>query len=161
MPGKDKRNTILDDIGNHFLDRAAQLVKSGLRFVYVLDNIDWEENAHDTRKHVQNRSVHAVVTSIVFNRVPIKELSDSGPQQDLRKCNMPDVLNVNNVELETIRSKYRVMVARILFEHFTAFQMFKAYAPQFTYRMDPCERYVSKVRSCYHASSNERRKEIF
>ena len=30
------------------------------------------------------------------------------------------------------QSRYRVMVARILFEHFTAFQMFKPYATQFT-----------------------------
>ena len=72
MPRKDKKNTILDDIGNHFLDGAAQLVKSGFRFVYVLDNIHWEEKAHDMRKHVQNRSVHAVATSIVFNRIPTK-----------------------------------------------------------------------------------------
>ena len=129
---RTKKYTILDDIGNHFLDRAAKLVKSGFRFVYVLDNIDWEEKAHDMRKDVQNRSVHAVVTSIVFNRIPNKELSDSGPQQDLKKCNMSDVLTVNNVELETIRSRYRVIVARILFEHFTEFQMFKPYAPQFT-----------------------------
>ena len=129
---RTKKYTILDDIGNHFLDRAAKLVKSGFRFVYVLNNIDWEEKAHDMRKDVQNRSVHAVATSIVFNRIPDKELSDSGPQQDLKKCNMSDVLTVNNVELETIRSRYRVIVARILFEHFTEFQMFKPYAPQFT-----------------------------
>ena len=42
------------------------------------------------------------------------------------------MLTVNNVELETIRSRYRVVVARILFEHFAEFQMFKPYAPQFT-----------------------------
>ena len=71
------------------------------------------------RKDVQNRSVHAVATSIVFNRIPNKELADSGPQQDLKKCNMSDVLTVNNVELETIRSRYRVIAERILFEHFT------------------------------------------
>ena len=57
---------ILDDIGKQFLDRAAELVKSGHTFVYVLDNIDWEEKAHDMR------SVHAVATSIVFNRVSDK-----------------------------------------------------------------------------------------
>ena len=40
-----KYNKILDDIGNHF-DSAIELVKSGHKFVYVLD-IDWEEKAHD------------------------------------------------------------------------------------------------------------------
>ena len=103
MPRKDKKkSTILHDIGNHFLDRAAQLVKSGFQFVYVLDKIDWGEKAHVMRNDVQNRSVYAVATSIVFNRIPIEGLSDSGLQQDLKKCNMCDVLNVNNVELETI-----------------------------------------------------------
>ena len=42
-----KKYTILDDIGKHYLDRAAELVKLGYKFVYVLDNIDWEEKAHD------------------------------------------------------------------------------------------------------------------
>ena len=41
---------ILDDIGNHFVDRAIELVKSGHKFVYVLDNIDWKEKAHDMRQ---------------------------------------------------------------------------------------------------------------
>ena len=44
---------ILEDIGKH-IDRAAALVKSGHKFVYVLDNIDWEEKAHDMRQDVQS-----------------------------------------------------------------------------------------------------------
>ena len=63
---------ILEDIGKHFIDRAAELVKSGHKFVYVLDNIDWEEKAHDMRQDVQNKSVHAVATSIVFTVFLIK-----------------------------------------------------------------------------------------
>ncbi len=46
------RYPILEDIGKHFIDRAAVLVKSGHKFVYVLDNIDWEEKAHDMRQEV-------------------------------------------------------------------------------------------------------------
>ncbi|XP_028413251.1 uncharacterized protein LOC114536099 [Dendronephthya gigantea] len=61
--------TILEDIGKQFIDHAADLVKSGHTFVYVLDNIDWEEKVHDMRQDVQNKSVHAVATSIVFDRV--------------------------------------------------------------------------------------------
>jgi hypothetical protein len=75
---------ILDDIGSHFLDRTVELVKAGYRFVYVLDNIDWEEKAHDMRQDVQNRSVHAVPTSIVFSRVGDQDLPDSGPQKNLQ-----------------------------------------------------------------------------
>jgi hypothetical protein len=65
-----KKYTILDDVGQQFIDHAAQLVKSGHKFVYVLDNIDWEERVHDMRKDAQNKSVHAVATSIVFSRAP-------------------------------------------------------------------------------------------
>ena len=36
---------ILDDIGRHFINRAAELVRTGCKFVFVLDNIDWEEKA--------------------------------------------------------------------------------------------------------------------
>lgn len=70
---------ILDDIGNHFIDRAADLVKAGWKFVYVLDNIDWEEKAHDMRQGVQNKSVHAVATSIVFHCIPNEGLLGSWP----------------------------------------------------------------------------------
>ena len=62
--------TVLDDIGSHFLDHAIELVKAGKKFCYVTDNIDWEEKVHDMRSSHQNRSVHAVATSMVFSRVP-------------------------------------------------------------------------------------------
>ena len=67
---------LLDDIGKQFIDHAAELVKAGHRFAYVLDNIDWEEKTHDMimRQEVQNKSAHAVATSIVFNRVSDKGL---------------------------------------------------------------------------------------
>ena len=45
-----KKYTILEDIGKHYLNQAIELVRTGHRFVYVLDNIDWEEKAHDVRK---------------------------------------------------------------------------------------------------------------
>ena len=68
--------TVLDDIGCHFADHAVELVKAGYKFVYVVDNIHWEEKADDMRQDIQNRSVHAIATSIVFNRVPDQGLPD-------------------------------------------------------------------------------------
>ena len=123
---------LLDDIGQQFINRAAELVKSGHKFVYVLDNIDWEEKAHDMRKDVQNRSVHAVATSIVFNRVSDEGLPDSGPQQALKDCNVHQLVDINRLELDAIRSRYRALVAKLLFEHFPAFTMFKAYVYEST-----------------------------
>ncbi len=127
-----KKYTILDDIGQQFIDHAAQLVKSGHKFVYVLDNIDWEERMHDMRKDVQNKSVHAVATSIVFSRVPNGDLPDSGPQQDLKNCDVKQLVKISEVELEQIRNRYRILVAKLVFEHFPAFAMFKPYVPQAT-----------------------------
>ena len=123
---------ILDDIGKQFIDHAAELVKSGHKFVYVLDNIDWEEKAHDMRQEVQNRSVHAVATSIVLNRVSDKGLPDSGPQQDLKDCNVHQLVDINPLELDAIRDRYRILVARLLFEHFPCFAMFKPYVSEST-----------------------------
>ena len=120
---------ILEDIGKHFIDRAAELVKSGHSFVYVLDNIDWEEKAHDMRQDVQNRSVHAVATSIVFNRVPDKGLPDSGPQQCLKDCNVHRLVDINRLESDAIRNRYRTLVANTLFDQFPAFAMFRNYIP--------------------------------
>ena len=60
---------VQEEIGKHFLDRAVELCKEGRKFVFVLVNIDWDVRALDLRSHKQNRSVHAVATSIVFDRV--------------------------------------------------------------------------------------------
>ena len=101
---------LFDNIGQSFLDRAVELVKSGYQFVFVLDNIDWEEKAHDMRKDNQNTSVHAVATSIVFNRIPSEELPDSERQQDLRKCNVNQLVKVTASEMDCIRKRYRTFV---------------------------------------------------
>ena len=44
---------LLNDIGKQFIDNTVELVKAGHRFVYVLDNIGWEEKTHDTRQEGQ------------------------------------------------------------------------------------------------------------
>ena len=127
-----KKYTILDDIGKQYLSQGAELVKLGYKFVYVLDNIDWEEKAHDMRQDVQNKSVYAVATSIVFNRISDQGLPDSGPQQDLNECNVHELVKLNYQDLSVIRSRYRIVVSRLLFKHFKAFEMFKQYMPQTT-----------------------------
>ena len=123
---------ILDDIGEEFLGRATQLVKSGHKFVYVLDNIDWEEKVHDMRIDVQNKSVHAVATSIVSDRVADVDLPDLGPQQDLKQSNVSDVVCLSEGDIKSIRSRYRTLIAQLLFEHFPAFAMFKHCIPDTT-----------------------------
>jgi glutaredoxin len=73
-----------------------------------------------------------VATSIVFNRVSDKGLPDSGPQQDLKDCNVHQLVDINPLELDAIRDRYRILVARLLFEHFPCFAMFKPYVSEST-----------------------------
>ena len=86
---------MLDEIGGQFIDHAVELVKSGMKFVYVLDNIDWEEKAHDVRTDNQNKSVHAVASSVVFSRIPSDDLPDEGPQRDLKTCNVREIVKLS------------------------------------------------------------------
>ena len=125
---------MLDDIGESFLTRAVELVQSGHNFVFVLDNIDWEEKVHDMRKENQNKSVHAMATSIVFSRVSLPQsLPNTHPQQDLRKCNVRQVVSLSSAEIDTIRMRYRVIVQNLLLQQFPAFESFKPSSPLTTY----------------------------
>ena len=77
--------------------------------------------------NMQNRSVHAVATIIVFNWVPDNGLPDSGPQQSLKDCNVYQLVNINQLDLKAIRSWYRILVANILFAHFPASSQYKIF----------------------------------
>ena len=47
--------TLLDDIGKHFLNRAIELVKAGHKFVFVLDNIEWEVKHMISERTIRTR----------------------------------------------------------------------------------------------------------
>ena len=89
-----------------------------MKFVYVVDNIDWEERVHDTREYHQNKSVHAVAISMVFSRISSEHLPDDGPQMEVKTCNFREIVRISDEEMESIRSQYRMFVARILIEKF-------------------------------------------
>ena len=112
---------MLDDIGNHFLDHALELVKAGKKFVYVVDNIDWEEKVHDMRSSHQNRSVHAVATSMVFSRVLSDHLHDNGPQHNVKTFDFKELVHMSHEEMNKIKDRYRVLAAKILLEKFQMF----------------------------------------
>lgn len=124
--------SMLDELGEHFIEHAVELVKSGLKFVYVLDNIDWDEKAHDVRTDNQNKSVHAVASSVVFARIPSGDLPDDGPRRDLKTCNVREVVELTESEMNSIRSRYRIVLAKILFEHFPELSIFKSRIPDET-----------------------------
>ena len=88
--------TILDEIGNNFLDHAIELVKAGKKFVLVCDNIDWEERVHDMRSDHQNKSVHAVATTLVFDRVKSNYLPS---QQQLQNTDLNCLVEMSGEDI--------------------------------------------------------------
>lgn len=127
--------TIQEEIGHHFLDHAAELLKQGRKFVFVLDNIDWDVRVHDMRSDHQNKSVHAVATSIVFNRISSDHLPDDKPKKNLAGCSLKDSLNLTGEEERCTRDRYKVFLGRILCEWFPAFDFLKEILPSHT----PCQ----------------------
>ena len=119
--------TVLDDIGSHFLDHAIELVKAGKKFCYVIDNIDWEEKVHDMRSSHQNRSVHAVATSMVFSRVPSDHLPDDGPQHNVKTFDFKELVHMSNEEMSKIKDRCKVLIAKILLEKFQMFSNVKSF----------------------------------
>ena len=89
-------------------------VKQGKQFVFVLNNIDWDVKAHDVRSKKQNQSVHAVATSIVFDRVSSGHLPDEGQQKNLATCNLSELINVKLEETRVTRERYKFFVGKIL-----------------------------------------------
>ena len=126
---------IQDEVGTHFLDHAVELVKKGKTFVFVLDNIDWDVKVHDMRSDEQNRSVHAVATSMVFDRVTCDHLPDDGPKKNLAHCNLKDTLSLTDEEKRCTRERYKVLIGRIIIESLPAFDFLKTVVPGHT----PCQ----------------------
>ena len=91
--------TIQEEIGKHCFDQAVQLVREGKTFVFVIDNIDWTLKVHDMCSDRQNTSVHAVATSIVFDRVKGDDLSDEIPNVDLKNVDFMDLLKLDEEEV--------------------------------------------------------------
>jgi hypothetical protein len=116
---------ILEDIGNHFMDQAVDLVKKGHNFVYVMDNIDWTIKVHEMRSDNQNKDVHAVATSLVFDRVPKKQFSNDAPQQSLANVNVREIVTPTAEEMACTRGRYKVLLGNIICESLQAFKSFK------------------------------------
>ena len=100
-----------------------------MQFVYVLDNIDWVEKVHEQRTDKQNKSVHAVASSIVFCRVPSGDLPDDGPKGDLKKSDVRQVVKLSTEENALIRQRYRIMLGRILFKNLPELRIFQPFVP--------------------------------
>lgn len=109
----------------HFLDKVAEEVKAGKTFSFVLDNIDWEERVHEMRSDNQNKSVHAVATSLVFDRVSSSHLDDEEPQQSLAETDIVNLVELEETELVDQFNSYKKIAAEILYKQIPAFSFLK------------------------------------
>ena len=132
--------TIQEEIGKHCLDQAVELVREGKTFVLVIDNIDWTLKVHDMRSDKQNTSVHAVATSMVFDRVKRDDLDDEIPNVNLKNVDFKDLLKLDQEEIECTRERYRIFLGRILSNTFEFFRFFSDIVPDHT----PC-RYQAEM----------------
>ena len=110
----------------HFFDQAIKLVREGKTFVFVLNNIDWDVRVHDTRSHNQNKSVHAVASSIVCDSLSSKHLLDDGPKRNLGSTNVID-LRLKDEDRRSKRDQYKIFLERscvISSQHLTSSQVF-------------------------------------
>ena len=121
--------SILDDIGTHFLDKMVEQVKAGKRFTFVLDNIDWDVKVHEMRSDNQNKSIHAVATTLEFDRIPSYHLPNNEPQQSLDNCDMVKLVSLTDNEVEATRQRYKIFAARIMCEFFPVFGFLKEIVP--------------------------------
>lgn len=83
----------------------------------------------------QNRRVHAVATSMVFDRVTSDHLPDASPEKNLAHCNPKDTLSLTDEEKRCTRERYKVLIGRIIVESLPAFDFLKAVVPAHT----PCQ----------------------
>ena len=86
------------------------------------------------RSDNQNTSVHAVATSIVFDRVTSSHLPDDGPKRNLANSNLKDILSITDEEKTCTRERYKIFLGRILCEFFPEFNFLKNVVPTRT----PC-----------------------
>ena len=91
----------------------------------MLDNIDWEEKVHDMRSDNQNKSVHAVATSVVFDGIPSTNLDDEELQQSLSDVDIVQLVELREDDLLDQRQMYTMIAAKILYEHCPAFGFLK------------------------------------
>ena len=63
------------------------------------------------RSHNQNKSVHAVASSIVFDRLSSKHLPDDGPKKKLGSTNVID-LRLKDEHRRSRRQQYKIFLER-------------------------------------------------
>lgn len=80
------------------------------------------------RSDKQNKSVHAVATSTVFDRIASHYLHNE-LKKCLSGCNMKDLLKLSDEEQICTRERYKIFLGKTLCQLFPAFQFLSGVVP--------------------------------
>ncbi|XP_066931058.1 uncharacterized protein [Clytia hemisphaerica] len=135
------RDTLLNAIGSHFMDKAVVLLKKGATLRGTGDNWDLKIKMDHMRKAIQNKDLHLFASNLVANRLDFKDLPNAKPIGKISELKTSQLLpNVN--EWKSYVSSVKVLIARILFEFFPEFKIFSSFYP------DHIEHKFSDVMKC-------------
>ena len=104
---------MLNEIGNHFLDKAVEQVKAGKKFTFDSPVNIVYYNLHEMRSDNQNESSHAMATTLVFDRVPVGNQPDDKPKHSLAACDMLKLITLTDEEVANRIYRYTIFAARI------------------------------------------------
>lgn len=77
---------------------------------------------HEMRSDHQHKDVHAVATSLVFDRVPKKELSSNASQQSLANVNIRDIVTPTVEEMDCTRKRYKILLGNMWILHVNLYE---------------------------------------
>ena len=120
---------MLNEIGNYFLDKAVEQVKVGKKFTFDSPVNIVYYNVHEMRSDNQNKSSHAMATTLVFYRVSVGNQPDDKPKHSLAACDMLKLITLTNEEVANRIYHYTIFAARILCEFLPEFSFLKELVP--------------------------------
>lgn len=104
-------------------------MKAGKTFTFVIDNIDWTVNVHEMCSDSQNKSLHAMTTTLAFDRVLTDDKPDDKPKQSLFTCNIVKIVTLTEEKVKNRRYRYKIFAARILCKFVPEFSLLKELTP--------------------------------
>ena len=80
--------------------------------------------------------MHAVATSLIFDRVSSERLPDDKPQQSLASCDVTTLMNLSDNDHEDQEQMYKLIAGHILCEYIPAFSFLKDFVMHIDFPME-------------------------
>lgn len=120
--------TLLDKVGDHFLDKVIEEVKQKKKLLGTGDNWDMKIHAHDMTKEAQNTDLHYFASNLIVERVSCEGLSKVSPRREVEA--LPNEEFFLSKEEETkMREDFKVLVGRVIADFIPALAFVKSVIP--------------------------------